>query len=269
MKTITYEEVQEYLKENKDIVDFNIPEDVTEIGQNAFAGNQFLQSVTIPENVSIIGDYAFAGCPSLKKVNIPSNVTSIGKRSFFYCPALHEIDSKSLSYPVSNGILYEENTKDMLFVFSGEYSLPNDIEELNVGNFSDIAKIKIDKNSKLKEIIKAETTKETEVYKTCKEYLDNKEKYKELALKESNRLVADVQKTIKLENLKARELYNSLTYSFRAAFGHTVCIELIYSDYEIWKEVLTDFFIFATNKNTTMEMLKKYAEDKKLNIVIE
>ncbi len=269
MKTITYEEVQKYLSENKDVTSFNIADDVTEIGQNAFAGNQSLQSVTIPESVTVIGDYAFAGCTSLKKINIPSKVESIGKRSFFYCPALHEIDSKSLSYPASKGILYEESTKDMLFVFSGEYSLPNDIEELNAGNFSDIAKIKINKNSKLKEIIKAEATEETEVYKTCKEYLDNKEKYRDLALKESNRLVVEVQKTIKLDNLKARELYNSLTYSFRAAFGHTVCIELIYSDYEIWKKVLTDFFIFATNKNTTMEMLKKYAEDKKLNIVIE
>ena len=45
-------------------------------------------SLTLPDNLTKIGDYAFAGCTSLATMNIPSGITSIGTYAFYNCQAL-------------------------------------------------------------------------------------------------------------------------------------------------------------------------------------
>jgi hypothetical protein len=47
--------------------------------------------VTIGNNVSLIGDYAFAGCTGLTSVTIGSGVTSIGYRTFYSCDSLADV----------------------------------------------------------------------------------------------------------------------------------------------------------------------------------
>ena len=54
-----------------------LPSNVTEIGNNAFAGNTYLTSITIPGNVTAIGTGAFAGCTGLVAIAVPWN-TIIG-----------------------------------------------------------------------------------------------------------------------------------------------------------------------------------------------
>lgn len=54
---------------------------VTEIGNTAFYmldGAMSLTSITIPDGVTSIGDDAFAGCSNLTSITIPDSVTSIG-----------------------------------------------------------------------------------------------------------------------------------------------------------------------------------------------
>lgn len=46
----------------------DIPYEIEEICDNAFANNQFINEVTIPANVRRIGDHAFYNCSSLNKV---------------------------------------------------------------------------------------------------------------------------------------------------------------------------------------------------------
>lgn len=59
-----------------------IPDGVTSIGANAFAGcYSWLTSVTIPNSVTSIGDYAFYDA-RLKSITIPNGVTSIGRCAF-------------------------------------------------------------------------------------------------------------------------------------------------------------------------------------------
>jgi len=68
-----------------------IPDSVTSIGNNAFAGCTSLSSITIPNNVTNIGRSAFRWCLSLTNVTIPNNVTDIGDGAFEACMYLKSI----------------------------------------------------------------------------------------------------------------------------------------------------------------------------------
>ena len=68
-----------------------IGDDVTSIGNSAFAYCSGLTSVTIPNSVTSIGNNAFYGCSSLTSVEIPNSVTSIGERAFSGCTGLTSI----------------------------------------------------------------------------------------------------------------------------------------------------------------------------------
>ena len=67
-----------------------IPNNVTNIGDDAFAGCSGLTSITIPNSVTSIGDYAFRGC-GLTSITIPNSVTSIGDDAFAGCSGLTSI----------------------------------------------------------------------------------------------------------------------------------------------------------------------------------
>ena len=69
-----------------------LPDSISSIGQNAFAGNETVTSVTIPESVTEIGDGAFNGCTNLGSVEIPEGVTSIGSETFANCTSLDSVD---------------------------------------------------------------------------------------------------------------------------------------------------------------------------------
>ncbi len=71
--------------------DITIPEEVTEINQNAFRWCNGLTSVVIPDSVTSIGSYAFKGCTGLTSVSIPNSVTSIGMSAFYGCTRLTSI----------------------------------------------------------------------------------------------------------------------------------------------------------------------------------
>ncbi len=68
-----------------------IPNSVTSIGRYAFAGCCGLTSVTIPNSVTTIENSTFSGCNSLPSVTIPNSVTSIGTYAFYYCSALASV----------------------------------------------------------------------------------------------------------------------------------------------------------------------------------
>ena len=69
-----------------------LPDSVTEIGSHAFYGCASLESVNIPHGVSAIPPSCFEGCISLKEIKLHSAVTCIGHNAFSNCRSLSEID---------------------------------------------------------------------------------------------------------------------------------------------------------------------------------
>ena len=73
------------------LLKYDIPKEVTKIGQKSFKGCSSITSITIPDSVTSIGDSAFEGCSSLTSLTIPSSVTSIGSSAFKGCSGLTNI----------------------------------------------------------------------------------------------------------------------------------------------------------------------------------
>ena len=80
---------------------YNIPNTVTEIGQNAFYYCNKMTSINIPDSVTTIGAKAFYSCSSLKEITIPQSVTSIGADAFIYCENLTAINIKGTANRIS------------------------------------------------------------------------------------------------------------------------------------------------------------------------
>lgn len=77
--------------DGNEITNFVIPNNVTSIGDYAFAGCTGLTSIAIPNSLTSIGNYAFAGCTGLTSITIPNSLTSIGSSAFSGCCELTSV----------------------------------------------------------------------------------------------------------------------------------------------------------------------------------
>ena len=68
-----------------------IPDGVTIIGENAFAGTHGLTTIVIPQSVTSISFCAFTGCQDLASIIIPEGVVTIGDAAFGACSSLTSI----------------------------------------------------------------------------------------------------------------------------------------------------------------------------------
>jgi len=68
-----------------------VQNDVTSIGERAFAKNTLLADITLPNRLTLISDALFDSCSVLAEITIPSLVETIGSRSFANCSSLTEI----------------------------------------------------------------------------------------------------------------------------------------------------------------------------------
>lgn len=68
-------------------VNFATPSALTEIKEDAFAGNGFT-SITLPEGLTTIGTSGISSCLSLVEVNLPSTLTTLGSYAFRQCRRL-------------------------------------------------------------------------------------------------------------------------------------------------------------------------------------
>ncbi len=124
-----------------------IHDSVTYIGYSAFEDCTGLTSVTIPDSVTIISDEAFYGCTGLTSVSIPDSITEIGSGAFENCTGLTSVtipDSVTEIDYHAFGCYWDENTEVRLptdLVIFGkagsaaeEYANENDIPFVALDN---------------------------------------------------------------------------------------------------------------------------------------
>ena len=76
---------------NAPVTDLTIQDEISSIGNYAFAGFQGLKCVIIPQNAAVIYRSAFTGCGNLEYVLIPVGMQSIGENAFANCGSLTDI----------------------------------------------------------------------------------------------------------------------------------------------------------------------------------
>ena len=86
--TIVNGVLQKYKGNDKEVV---IPENVREIGRNAFTGTN-IQKVTLPDSVLIIQNWAFSACSKLEQVVLVGGLKTIGSYAFNGCVKLSQIN---------------------------------------------------------------------------------------------------------------------------------------------------------------------------------
>ena len=67
---------------------YTVNENVTAIGQYAFAEATSIQTVVLNDNIKTIGDYAFYYCSGLRNIDLPDSLISIGNYGFYNCSSL-------------------------------------------------------------------------------------------------------------------------------------------------------------------------------------
>ena len=83
---------------NGNLIEFTVPEGVTNINKYSFSTCTSLKSINLPDTLINIGEYAFYGCSSLTSITIPDGVTRI-VGSTFYC---ENLTSASIGNGVKN-----------------------------------------------------------------------------------------------------------------------------------------------------------------------
>jgi hypothetical protein len=97
---------------------YNIPNSVTSIGQDAFYDCRGLTSITIGPGVTAIGKEAFHGCSRLVSIMIPDSVTSIGDYAFVHCTSLRSITIPAAVTVIRNGV-FDNCTSLTRLIFLG------------------------------------------------------------------------------------------------------------------------------------------------------
>lgn len=96
-----------------------LPSSLQTIGANAFRHNGLVE-IEIPESVTSIGDGCFYGCRTLERITLPEGLTAIRKETFGECSALKEITIPAKVTTIGYTALYCVALKTLVF----EGSLP-------------------------------------------------------------------------------------------------------------------------------------------------
>lgn len=126
---------EDAFSECKNLKSITIPNGVTEIGSGAFSGCASLTSITIPDSVTEIGGYAFSECTSLTSVTIPDSVTEIGEAAFTKCTSLTSITIPNGVTKIGLAAFYECTSLTSI-------TIPNGVTKIGGGAFNYCVNIK-------------------------------------------------------------------------------------------------------------------------------
>lgn len=103
---------------------YNIPENVTNIGDGAFGGcTEYLTSINIPESVTRIGDYAFSDCVSLTQMTVLATIPPAVASGAF-----DRVD-RNIPVYVPAGSLEAYKTANIWREFNLQANIPGSIED--------------------------------------------------------------------------------------------------------------------------------------------
>lgn len=119
---------------NKNITSFTVGENVTSIGDSAFARCAVLEQVILPNGLQHLGESAFQSCKKLKRIDIPDGVEQIRPYTFSWCSAL---ESLTLGSGIASvGEFAFANCESLTAV-----SLPESLKTVGEYAFSDCTKL--------------------------------------------------------------------------------------------------------------------------------
>ena len=91
-----------------------LPEQLTEIGDEAFCGDMAITDAVIPDSVRFIGEKAFWGCSHLARITVHGNVVDMGDMALAECAEdlliCTEPGSAACAYAQANTIDYQAET---------------------------------------------------------------------------------------------------------------------------------------------------------------
>lgn len=119
----------------KDFKNANIKEEVTVIGNYAFANAHNITTVKIPDTVKYIRDDAFSSCGKLSSIIIPDSVIELGDHSFYGCDSLKNVI-------LGNGIKEIEYSAFASCRNLEEITIPGQPSTISNGVFSNCDKLK-------------------------------------------------------------------------------------------------------------------------------
>ena len=117
-----------------------IPNNVTSIGQYAFAYCRNLTSIIIPNGVTNIGFSAFQNCSGLISITIPESVTTIGYNAFLYCDNLTSVHITDLAAWCNISFDYQPLSLAHHLYLNGQeiknLVIPESVKKINRSTFS-------------------------------------------------------------------------------------------------------------------------------------
>lgn len=126
--------------------------DLTIIGESAFALSEKLKSIILPDTIAKIDIGAFSVCENLLEITIPKNVTSIEACAFGLCTKLKKFSGKYASEDglslIINGVLNQFALGCKL----KEYTIPSEATEIGWSSFSESQLEKVVLHDKIKKI---------------------------------------------------------------------------------------------------------------------
>lgn len=78
-------------KDERNVTEIFVPDDVGIIGEGAFNGCTNLVRILLPDTVQLIADTAFSGCESLKCIALPESTIRLGWYAFKGCHNLSDL----------------------------------------------------------------------------------------------------------------------------------------------------------------------------------
>ena len=193
-----------------------IPDNVTDIGEYAFAACSSLTSITIPNSVTSIGGSAFNSCSSLTNITIPNSVTCIDAYTFMRCSSLTSITIPNSVTSIEYGAFNEcSSLTDVYYTGTKAEWEKIDIDNSYNGNddllnatihYSDIAPSTIYSADKVSTQI---TSGKLKIMLNVDDNINNATVY--VAFRNKGKIV-DVKKST-LSNLKAEVSLSNKTYT--------------------------------------------------------